>query len=548
MKFDTVLLDSPSRQARDSGFWLNKTMVDFLDDAVESCPDRMAIVEYRADRSTPVRMTYRQLAETVSKLASALRDLGVERGDVVSLQLPNWWQFTALTLACTRIGAVTNALMHIFRERELTHMLRFCESKVLVIPRLYRGFDYASMVGSIRSSLPHLRHVVVIDGEGKDGFDALLARQPSESEEAPSPLAPGDVQLLMYTSGTTGEPKGVTHTSNTLIACMEGLRERLKLRDGEVFLAASPVGHLTGYLVLAMMPIMLKGTTVLQDVWEPRRGLELMTAEGVTFTAASTPFLADLCSSVSAGAPSPSKLRLFLCAGAPIPSALIERALDQLKLTVASCFGTTESGACTVTDPERATVMSARSDGRALRGVETTIVDLDGTPVRPGESGRLLVRGASMFGGYLKRPELNNTTPDGWFDTGDLAFADSDGFIRISGRTKDIIIRGGENIPVLEIENLLFRHSAIADVALVGYPDERLGERACAFVVVKPGASFDLAEARRHLEANRVTRQYWPERVEIVEQLPRTATGKIQKFALRTLARRFSPTPEGGRA
>jgi cyclohexanecarboxylate-CoA ligase len=287
---------------------------------------------------------------------------------------------------------------------------------------------------------------------------------------------------------------------------------------------------------------------VLQDIWEARRGVMLMAAEGVTFTAGASPFLSDICEAVAAGVPRPARLRSFLCAGAPIPPALIERAARELDLKVCSLWGMTESLASTLTEPSRAAEKSSKTDGRALEGVEVCVVDSDGKTLPLGETGRLLVRGAQMFLGYYKRPDIETFDAEGWFDTGDLAYMDDEGYIRINGRIKDVLIRGGENVPVVEIENLLFKHPAVLSAALVGYPDARLGERGCAFVVLRPGQTLDLTTVQAYMAENKVAKQYWPERIEILSDLPRTPSGKIQKFALREQAKLFADVPQSGAA
>jgi cyclohexanecarboxylate-CoA ligase len=297
---------------------------------------------------------------------------------------------------------------------------------------------------------------------------------------------------------------------------------------------------MTGYAAIVLLSVYLGGTMILQDVWEAKRGVGLMAREDVTYTAASTPFLSDICEAVKAGAPQPKSLRSFLCGGAPIPSVLIERAADELGLKVCSLWGMTEVLSGTLTEPARAAEKSASTDGRSLEGMEVKIVDTEGRPAPSGESGRLLVRGAQMFKGYYKRPELPTFDSDGWFDSGDLAYMDKDGYIRISGRVKDILIRGGENVPVVEIENLLYKHPAVSAVAVVGFPDTRLGERGCAFIVPHCGSTVDLETVQAYLRDAKMAKQFWPERVEVVAELPRTASGKIQKFKLRELAAAFA--------
>ncbi len=538
MTVAAAMRDTSHASFRQAGYWLDKTVDQLLTEAVARTPDKIAIVADRADRDQAPRFTYRQLNDLADRAASSLLRLGVGRGDVVTVQLPNWWEFVVTAFACSKIGAVMNPVMPILRERELLYILNFCEAKVFIVPQTYRGFDYAAMAQGMRAELPHLRHVVVADGVGETGFERMLLS--SEPTAHASGLDPDDMAVLMFTSGTTGEPKGVMHTSNSLIACCKALSGRFGLDSSDVLLVASPVGHMTGYAAIVLLSVYLGGTMILQDVWEARRGVGLMAREGVTYTAASTPFLGDICEAVKAGAPEPSSLRSFLCGGAPIPSVLIERAADELDLKVCSLWGMTEVLSGTLTEPARAADKSASTDGRPLEGMDVRIADADGGPVVAGESGRLLVRGAQMFKGYYKRPELPTFDGDGWFDSGDLAYMDEDGYIRISGRVKDILIRGGENVPVVEIENLLYKHPAVSAVAVVGIPDARLGERGCAFIVPRSGSTIDLTAVQAYLGEARMAKQFWPERIELVAELPRTASGKIQKFKLREIAAAFA--------
>jgi cyclohexanecarboxylate-CoA ligase len=540
MMIATAKQSASQNNFREAGYWLDKTVDQLLSEAIVRTPDKISIIADRADREQALRLTYRELGNLVDRAASSLNRLGVGPLDVVTVQLPNWWEFVVTALACSKIGAVFNPVMPILRERELLYVLNFCESKVFILPKVYRGFDYAAMAEGMRSELHHLKHLIVVDGDGDSSFErSILSAEPgAKSAKSPS-LGPDHMSVVMFTSGTTGEPKGVIHTSNSLVGCTKALTQRFGLHDNEVMLVASPVAHMTGYAAVVLLSIYLGGTMVLQDVWEPKHGVSLMVREGVTYTAASTPFLNDICDVVAAGAPRPASLRSFLCAGATIPPVLIERAARDVGIHACSLWGMTESLASTLTEPSRAAEKSPTTDGRPLEGMEVRIVDFDGKPVPTGQSGRLLVRGCQMFTGYYKKPELKTFDAEGWFDSGDLAYMDGEGYIRISGRVKDVLIRGGENVPVVEIENLLYKHPSVAAVAVVGYPDARLGERGCAFIVPKPDNTIDLAAMQAYLAECKMAKQFWPERVELVADLPRTASGKIQKFKLKEVAEAF---------
>ncbi|RPH44660.1 MAG: cyclohexanecarboxylate-CoA ligase [Burkholderiales bacterium] len=537
MHFDAVLLPARRGAAVAAGHWPDRTINDALDACLRACPDRVALTAVRVEAGDMRRFTYRELGTMVDRVAVGLSKLGVGRDDVVSMQLPNWWQFTVLYLACSRIGAVVNPMMHIFRERELSFMLAHGESK----PR--KVFDHEAMARGLQPSLPALQRIVVIDGGGPDDFDALLTTPQWERDPDAARIlsanrpSPDDVTQLIYTSGTTGEPKGVMHSANTLMANILPYAARLHLGEDDVVLMASPMAHQTGFMYGLMMPIVLRCRAVLQDVWQPARAVALVREESVSFTMASTPFLGDLARTVDESGLAVPTLRTFLCAGAPIPGPLVEQARRVLGTKIVSAWGMSENGAMTTTLPEDDDARSCTTDGCALPGAEVKVVDADGRAVPTGEAGRLLVRSASNFGGYLKRPQWNNTDADGWFDTGDLARVDASGYIRIDGRSKDVIIRGGENIPVVEIEALLYRHPAVAQVAIVAYPDERLGERACAIVVPKAGQTIDFAGMAAFLEQQKVARQYVPERLVVREAMPTTPSGKIQKFRLREMLR-----------
>ena len=548
MDFDAVLL--PARRARmlEQKRWYQRTINDALDACVAQHPDKRALTTLRVETGERQQFTYREMARMADRMAVGLSRLGVVAGDVVACQLPNWWQFTLTYLACSRIGAVLNPLMHIFRERELSFMLGHGEAKVFIVPKVFRGHDYEAMATALQPKLPLLRHIVVIDGQGDNSFDPLLATPEWENEpDAQSILtrsrpSPDDVTQLLYTSGTTGEPKGVQHTANTLLANIIPYAERLHLGVDDVVLMASPMAHQTGFMYGLMMPIVLQASAVLQDIWEPHQAIALIREQGVTFTMASTPFLTDLSKQVAAdegGGGIPS-LRIFLSAGAPIPGPLVEQARAALGAKIISAWGMTENGAVTTTLPEDDDQRAAQTDGRPLPGVEIKVIDTDGSTLPVGEEGKLMLRSSSNFGGYLKRPHLNATDADDWFDTGDLARVDEHGYIRITGRSKDVIIRGGENIPVVEIESLLYRHPDVLHAAIVAYPDERLGERACAVVALRAGATLTLAELRQFLENHQVALQYIPEKLHLLPQLPATPSGKIQKFKLREIVGNLS--------
>jgi 3-phosphoshikimate 1-carboxyvinyltransferase len=520
---------------RAAGLWPERLITDALDDAAAWTPDRPAVV----DPSLPAEfvLTYGELQRAVDRAATALLGMGVRPGEPVAFQLPNWWEFTVLQLALVRIGAVSCPLMPMFRERELRFMLRQSGCRFLFVPARFRGHDHVAMAEGLRGELPGLERVIVVRGDpgAPEAFERLLDAAPDAEALAAARPSPDAVAQLLYTSGTSGEPKGVLHTHNTLLTALHTHMRHYRLTDRSTVFIPSPAGHQTGFLYGMWLAVALGATAVFQDVWDPERALASMDAWRVAFVQASTPFLSDLADAARRRKRPPAGLHIFVATGAPVPRLLARMARSALRCEVMGGWGTTESGlvagGAPGDDPERLW----QTDGRVLPPQEMRVVDAEGRDVPPGAEGRFLVRTPAMFVGYLGHPDwyAHAFVGDRWFDTGDLATIDADGYMRITGRIKDVINRGGEKIPAAEIEQCLYAHPAVAEVAVVGMPDPRLGERACACVVLRDGADLTLEDVRAHLQQARMAKQYWPERVEVMAEMPRTASGKIQKFILR---------------
>lgn len=535
--FETTLTQERIDAANAAGLWANRLLNDWFDEAVARDPARTAFVDVHG------RLTYGELHALVERTARAFLALGIRSGDVVTVQLPNWHEFGVLALALEKIGAVVNPVAPIFRERELRAILRLARPRAVVAPASFRGWDYPAMY---RAILPEASSVesLIICGDGDPGsgipWQRFLDDAAGVDPRALGYLRPSPDQVvqLIFTSGTTGEPKGVMHTPNTQSAGVRHLLPALGLGGREVCHMASTLGHQTGFLYGFHLPIHLGATLVYQEVWEPERFLELVESEGVTYTMGATPFLADAVRAVKASSRNVGTLRTFICGGAPIPQPLAEEAGRVLPCRLAPVWGMTEVGIVTTvfrTDPE---AKIAASDGRALPGMEVSVRDGEGKSRPVGEEGELLTRGIATFAGYVQGRRFTEPffDADGWFTTGDLARMDADGFIRISGRSKDLIIRGGENVPVKEIEDVLIRHPKVRNVAVVAAPHPRLGEVGCACVVPEGAEAPTFAELCAFLESERVTRQFWPEKLLVLAEFPMTPSGKVQKFRLREMA------------
>src|SRR6478609_10788285 len=536
MSFETILTDEIIAEYTSAGYWTNRIITDFLDEAVDRTPDKVAAIDPHR------QVTYAELAAEVDRAALGFLELGIEPGDVISFQLPNWIEFLVVHFAATRIGAVSNPLIPIYRDREVGFMVELAQSKLVVVPAEFRGYDYAAMVDRLRPEWPALQHVLVIGSEpGRAGSWAEFAATPWEERRHPAELAalrpdPNEVTMLMFTSGTTGEPKGVMHTHNTLVAANAPLPERLGVGSDSVIHMASTFAHLTGMLYGVRLPTQVGATAIYQDVWNNERFVELIEQHRITYTSAATPFLHATLNAPNIDAHDVSSLIRFCCMGAPVPPVIVRQAKQRWpEMAVLGGWGQTENGLVTLGIPGDPEEKIVDRDGYPWPGMHIRVVDEAGTVLPADTDGRLQVTGPFLFAGYAKRLEMTRELFDGeWFDTGDIARIDPDGYLKISGRTKDVIIRGGENIPVAYVENALYENPKIASVAVIGIPDPRLQERACACVVLKPGVDeFTFAEMQQFLSEKGLARQYWPERLEVLAELPSTASGKIQKFRLR---------------
>jgi cyclohexanecarboxylate-CoA ligase len=538
MSLETILTAEQVEKYTAEGLWAGRVITDFLDEVAAATPDKVAAIDARG------QVTYGELKRLSDRAALGLLELGVRPGDVVSFQLPNWIEFLVVHFAVTRIGAINNPLIPIYRDREVGFMVGLAKSTVIVVPQEFRGYDYPGMVARLRGDWPEMAHVLVVDGPTTDTQTswAEFIETPWEERRDAAELDalrpdPDDVTLLIFTSGTTGEPKGVMHTHNTLVAANAPLPARLGVNSDSVVHMASTFAHMTGFLYGVRLPTQVGGATaVYQDVWDAGRFVDLVEQHRISYTSAATPFLHDTLSAPNLAERDLSSLRLFCCMGAPIPRAIVREAKAKLPgLTVLGGWGQSENGLVTLGIPGDPEEKIVERDGYPWPGMELRTVNFDGTVLPAGSEGKLQVRGPFLFVGYVERLEMTRASFAGdWFDTGDLAVIDEDGYLNITGRTKDVIIRGGENIPVAYVENVLYEHPKLAGVAVVGIPDPRLQERACVVVTLGPGADgFTMEEMKAFLDEKRVARQYWPESLEVVTELPRTASGKIQKFQLR---------------
>lgn len=514
------------------GFWNGELVDAALRAGARRHPERLAVVD--RDR----RWDYATLDRAVEHAAAGLQRLGVVPGEVVSFQLPNWLEAIVVHHAALRIGAVSNPIVPIYREREVGFVLRQARSRVLVVPDIFRRFDHRAMAEGLRASLPDLEHVLVVGEAVPAGSASRSLADAFADGGAPTPVErrSSDPALLLYTSGTEADPKGVLHSHDTLLHECRSMIGLYGVDERDVVLMASPVTHITGLLYGMQLPFLVGAPVVLQDAWDVGRALRLIEDERCSFTVGATPFLHGIVHAPELADHDVCSMRVFVCGGADIPPALIRLARERTAMTATRVYGSTECPTVTGSAPSVPLEQHADSDGTAITPTELRVLDEDGLAAAPGARGELQVRGPELCLGYLD-PTLDAKafTADGWFRTGDLAEVDEHGRMRIAGRIKDIIVRGGENLSVKEIEDLLIEHPDVDEVAVVGAPDPILGERACAFVVGSDGLRLEQLVA--FLRERRLANQKLPERLELVAALPKTASGKVQKHRLRSLLR-----------
>jgi acyl-CoA synthetase (AMP-forming)/AMP-acid ligase II len=513
-----------------AGAWSNKTVADHLAERLLTMPDHVAVIE--ADRAYPLRA----LDAEARLLASALVKRGLRPGDTVSFQLPNWREAVVIGLAAAMAGFVLGPITPIYRDAEVEFMLRDSRSRMLFVPHKYRSFDYTSMADRVAGDA----EIVVVrgTGHGHATYESLLAE--GDPETPLSGADPNAVKLVMYTSGTTGRAKGVLHSHNSLQAENRTRALHLGVNERDVLYNPSPVTHVTGMLYSLCMPFTLGTTTILADVWDPKAALDAMRRHGATGMIASTIFLQGLLEEAKRQGEHLPNLRFYLCGGAQVRPELIHEASEFfLNCAISRIYGATEVPNITGGINDRAdATLGAETDGQIL-GCEALIVDpATGATLANGEEGEVIARGPQMLVGYSREADTEAAfDADGFFHMGDLGRIVHGDFIVVTGRSKDIIIRGGENISPKEVEDVLLGHPEIVDVAIVAMPSPRTGEKACAFVIPVAGTTLDLADLAQFLGAAGLAKQKIPEHLELVDDMPRTAIGKIRKDLLRERAR-----------
>ena len=510
------------------GDWGDDTIHDLILAAAARHPEKIAVRD-----ASGAELSYGALAEQSARLAGTFAAHGVGPGEVVTVCLPNWCQTVVVFLAALRLGAVVNPVPVTYGRADLIHATGTCDSRVLVLTDRFRSADFRQVLAEMPAEHMKGRAVLMLGEDpspGTIGWEAALEAAPGSdvTVDADAPAA------VLFTSGTESRAKGAVHTHNTMLFGEGALAKALNAGEDDVAFMASPISHTTGFMHGFVLTLTIGGTLSLLDVFKGSAAAHQMAADGATWTMGATPFLDDISEAVAKEGIALPAFRYFLCGGAPIPEALARRATE-VGFRVLSIYGATESPPHTMVQPEDPVENAWTTDGRPFPGIEVRVVGEDGKDCAVGEPGEEWSRGPNTFLGYLSEPELTARAldPEGWVHSGDLARLLPDGSIRITGRLKEIIVRGGQNISVREVEDYLVAHPAIQQAAVVGIPHPRLGETGCAVVVTRPGETVTLPDLASHLVGKGVAKFKLPERLEIWPELPMTATGKIQKFIIR---------------
>jgi acyl-CoA synthetase (AMP-forming)/AMP-acid ligase II len=539
-----------ARQWTQGGQWENLTLADRAEALARTTPGHVTHID------GDTQLTAARAWQGGLQLAAALRAQGWRAGDVLAFEVPNWHEAVLIDLAAVLLGLVVCPIVPIYRDREVQQILADCGAKGIFVASAFRGFDYAAMMARLQPALPRLQAVWTVRGVpgAPDDLSGLLASQPPlHARPADWPaVSPDAVKLLLYTSGTTGHPKAVLHSHNTLARgtlCGIG---HWGIAPGDTTLMPSPVTHVTGFANGIELPFYRGVTCVLLDQWSAAAAADLIERHGVCYTMCATPFLQELLDLAERDGRTLPSLRRFPCGGAAVPPELIHRVGRVLPNCRAfRVYGASEAPLVTLgwvqPGQER---LAAETDGEIVDYV-VRIVDAEGQDLPDGAEGEICVRGPALFLGYLRAADnVDVFDAQGFYRSGDVGWRTPEGAIVFSGRIKDLINRGGEKISAKEVEDLLHAHPGVRQAAVVAMPHARLGETVCAYLIVEPGAHVAVQDLRTTLEAAGVARQKMPEHVEIVDDFPRTASGKVKKDLLRADIRQrgVTITPGGASA
>ncbi len=533
---DLKINEEQKRRYYERGWWRDETIADVWAKQAEKHPDKTFVTDDQG-----ASLTYRQIDEISDAVAAWLHSVGITAGDVVTFQLPTWAEFCPVFIGVAKIGAVMHPVARNYSELDLAYIMNKVGTRAFICPTYHHTTDHERLALDCVKDVPTLDggRILFVRKSGpapKCGAQALEnLKIGSKAPQGVKRASADDVAVILSTSGTTGKPKQALLTHNNILFSERAFVGGLALDENDIMFMPSPLNHATGFFHGIISPLLLGASTVLQQDFKADRAIEIINEHGCTWSMGATPFIYDMLGSMERNGTSIPTLKLFLSGGAPLPGSLVSCARAH-GITLCECYGSTESCPHIYVPPQHCAEWNGAFSGTTLEGIEICVVDENRQPVGPGVQGEEASRGPNVFVGYLNDPDQTDAVldDDGWFYSGDLATIDEEGRVRINGRKKEIVVRGGENISTREVDEAASAWGGIVDQATIGAPDDRMGERICLFAVANP----DLSEAPKlddlldFLKTQGVSKRLWPERLELVDEIPRTATGKVQRFKL----------------
>lgn len=513
------------------GYWGNTSLLDCWYRTTALHGDREYVVDDRGNR-----YTYSDIDRAAGTVAAWLINSGVKPLDRVSFQIPGWSEFVIIVVACLKAGAVMHPIAMCYEEEELIHIMNQTRPKVHFVPTWFHKSDYENRIEQIKGRVPSLMHIVLLDNlkEKRNEWPSLKGIINTGIMMSTEQKSDGfDLALILGTSGTTGGSKGVMLTHNNILFSEESFNKELGLTKYDVMFMPAPLDHATGFHHGLIAPMLLGAKVVLQQKFDCQNAVILMNQEKCTYSMGSTPFIYDILKVLEETDQRLPYLKFYLCGGAPVPDYLIQRAI-KYGIRVCEVYGSTESVPHVYIHPDEALRLNGKVSGKAMKGVEIKLVDDSGNEVLPGTPGEEVSRGPNVFVGYINNEDATNKVldDDGWFHSGDICVQNQDGYIKVIGRKKDMIVRGGENLNTNEIDHYIEGCPGVLDRAIIGMPDERLGERICVYFVLAEGTKLTLKQLTNYLAEKKTPKRFWPERLEIIDEIPRTPSGKVKKYLL----------------
>lgn len=517
----------------EKGYWGKKTLLDYWNDSVEKYSDR----EYVTD-DIGRRYSYKEVDEKAGAIASYFLKIGIKPKDVISFQIPIWSEFIFISIACMKVGAVINPIAICYNAEEVQNLLNMTECKIFLCPTWYHKTDYEELILSVRNNIKSLEHIILLDNQKEQNSNNVTLDQ-IISEYAPAKEIvksdSNDIALILFTSGTTGGKKGVMLTHNNLIFSESYFNKGLGLTKEDIMFMPAPLNHATGFNHGIVAPMLIGAKVVLQSKFKSKEAIEIMNREKCTYSMGATPFIYDILNEIKETGATLKYLKFYLCGGAPITGDIVKCAYEY-GIKLCEVYGSTESCPHVYVRPDETFKLMGSTSGRPMEGIEVRIVDYNRKDVPIGTMGEEASRGPNVFAGYLNDKATTDEVLDGegWYYSGDLCISDKKGNIKICGRKKDMIVRGGENLNTNSIAEYILGHPKIKDVAIVGMPEERLGERICAYVVLKEGVeSLELKDIIEYMRQKKSPKRYWPEHLVIIDKIPRTDSGKVRRYLLK---------------